>query len=86
MVFEKGTLGGGTSTSSARNGLCDLEDFHLAPLCVADPRDSHQTLGGECGPEVECPKMCRCDGTTVDCSGQGLTSVPDNIPPYASEL
>ncbi|CAK8685542.1 unnamed protein product [Clavelina lepadiformis] len=39
-----------------------------------------------CAVEVECPDQCNCDRHTVDCSGQRLTTIPDNIPPYVSEL
>uniref|UniRef100_H2YXG0 Uncharacterized protein n=1 Tax=Ciona savignyi TaxID=51511 RepID=H2YXG0_CIOSA len=43
-------------------------------------------IAAECIPEAECPNQCRCDGSIVDCSRQALTAIPDNIPPYASEL
>ncbi|XP_039262601.2 slit homolog 1 protein-like isoform X2 [Styela clava] len=43
-------------------------------------------FAGECSPEAECPDKCRCDGSVIDCSRQQLTGVPDNIPPYATEL
>lgn len=33
-----------------------------------------------------CPTQCSCTGTTVDCHGQGLRSVPRNIPRNAERL
>nr|XP_026691209.1 slit homolog 2 protein isoform X2 [Ciona intestinalis] len=50
--------------------------------------DSSSLTGpaAECIPEAECPSQCRCEGSVVDCSRQGLVTIPDNIPPYASEL
>uniref|UniRef100_A0A665WG84 Slit homolog 2 (Drosophila) n=1 Tax=Echeneis naucrates TaxID=173247 RepID=A0A665WG84_ECHNA len=33
-----------------------------------------------------CPAQCSCTGTTVDCHGQGLRSVPRNIPRNAERL
>lgn len=39
-----------------------------------------------CGPPSECPKDCVCQGTVVDCRGQNLVVIPNNIPEYATEL
>ncbi|XP_008290656.1 slit homolog 2 protein-like, partial [Stegastes partitus] len=33
-----------------------------------------------------CPAQCSCTGTTVDCHGQGLRSVPRNIPRNTERL
>ncbi|MED6287416.1 Slit 2 protein, partial [Goodea atripinnis] len=33
-----------------------------------------------------CPPQCSCTGTTVDCHGQGLRSVPRNIPRNTERL
>ncbi|TWW59349.1 Slit -like protein 2 protein [Takifugu flavidus] len=33
-----------------------------------------------------CPTQCSCTGTTVDCHGQGLRSVPRNIPRNTERL
>ncbi|XP_042170008.1 slit homolog 2 protein-like [Oncorhynchus tshawytscha] len=33
-----------------------------------------------------CPAQCSCSGSTVDCHGQGLRSVPRNIPRNAERL
>lgn len=39
-----------------------------------------------CHPPSVCPKGCTCDGTTVRCSGLGLTEFPANIPTDTTEL
>ncbi len=41
---------------------------------------------GMCMVDKDCPKECSCDGTIVDCSGRKLTSIPDNLPAYVTEL
>ncbi|XP_064631444.1 slit homolog 2 protein-like isoform X2 [Lineus longissimus] len=41
---------------------------------------------GSCNMENDCPKMCNCRGTLVDCSGKRLIRVPADIPSYATEL
>ncbi|CAG09354.1 unnamed protein product [Tetraodon nigroviridis] len=33
-----------------------------------------------------CPALCTCSGTTVDCHGLGLRSMPRNIPRNAERL
>uniref|UniRef100_A0A4W5LJ75 LRRNT domain-containing protein n=1 Tax=Hucho hucho TaxID=62062 RepID=A0A4W5LJ75_9TELE len=33
-----------------------------------------------------CPAQCSCSGSTVDCHGQGLRSVPRNIPRNTERL
>ena len=43
-------------------------------------------LSEECEIEIECPKRCRCDKSVIDCSGQGFTSVPENLPSSTAEL
>nr|CAB3266365.1 slit homolog 2 protein [Phallusia mammillata] len=40
----------------------------------------------DCLPEVDCPRHCQCDATTIDCSGQGMQEIPDNLPPYGSTI
>ena len=39
-----------------------------------------------CGPLVECPKECMCQGGVIDCRGQNLNEIPYNIPEYAIQL
>uniref|UniRef100_A0A3P8TU49 Slit homolog 2 (Drosophila) n=1 Tax=Amphiprion percula TaxID=161767 RepID=A0A3P8TU49_AMPPE len=48
--------------------------------------DYRSKLGGDCFADLACPEKCRCEGTTVDCSNQKLTKIPDHIPQYAAEL
>ncbi|XP_061627172.1 slit homolog 2 protein isoform X10 [Phyllopteryx taeniolatus] len=48
--------------------------------------DHRSKLGGDCFADLACPEKCRCEGTTVDCSNQKLTKIPDRIPQYAAEL
>uniref|UniRef100_A0A8C2DG35 Slit homolog 1 protein n=1 Tax=Cyprinus carpio TaxID=7962 RepID=A0A8C2DG35_CYPCA len=48
--------------------------------------DYRSKLGGDCFADLACPEKCRCEGTTVDCSGQKLTKIPDHIPQYTAEL
>ena len=31
------------------------------------------------GVEAECPSVCSCSGTWIDCAGRGLTSIPTDI-------
>uniref|UniRef100_A0A667WH95 Slit homolog 2 (Drosophila) n=1 Tax=Myripristis murdjan TaxID=586833 RepID=A0A667WH95_9TELE len=44
--------------------------------------DYRSKLGGDCFADLACPEKCRCEGTTVDCSNQKLTKIPDHIPQY----
>ncbi|CAG0919788.1 unnamed protein product [Notodromas monacha] len=46
----------------------------------------HAQVAGQCFQEQFCPKVCRCEGTTVNCSGKALTSVPNDVPSYATQL
>lgn len=43
-------------------------------------------LSGECRMDTDCPSMCQCDGTVVDCSGRGLKEIPRDIPLHTTEL
>ncbi|KAL9920165.1 slit guidance ligand isoform 1-T1 [Glossina fuscipes fuscipes] len=43
-------------------------------------------LSGECRIDTECPALCQCDGTIVDCSGRGLKEIPRDIPLRTTEL
>ncbi|XP_061627170.1 slit homolog 2 protein isoform X8 [Phyllopteryx taeniolatus] len=53
---------------------------------IAGTEDHRSKLGGDCFADLACPEKCRCEGTTVDCSNQKLTKIPDRIPQYAAEL
>ncbi|XP_067937916.1 slit homolog 2 protein-like isoform X2 [Watersipora subatra] len=44
------------------------------------------SLLATCDLRVECPSECACRGTTVDCSGMDLMEIPENIPPFVTEL
>uniref|UniRef100_A0A3Q3IRI7 Slit homolog 2 (Drosophila) n=1 Tax=Monopterus albus TaxID=43700 RepID=A0A3Q3IRI7_MONAL len=48
--------------------------------------DYRSKLGGDCFADLACPEKCRCEGTTVDCSNQKLTKIPDHIPQYTAEI
>uniref|UniRef100_UPI00398EF0D9 slit homolog 2 protein isoform X1 n=1 Tax=Pristiophorus japonicus TaxID=55135 RepID=UPI00398EF0D9 len=48
--------------------------------------DYRAKLSGDCFMDLACPEKCRCEGTTVDCSNQRLTKIPDHIPQYTAEL
>lgn len=39
-----------------------------------------------CEAVVACPALCTCSGTTVDCHGLGLRTMPRNIPRNAERL
>nr|XP_021331538.1 slit homolog 2 protein isoform X15 [Danio rerio] len=60
-----------------------IPGIHHINKCVEDYRSK---LGGDCFADLACPEKCRCEGTTVDCSGQKLTKIPDHIPQYTAEL
>uniref|UniRef100_A0A8C3AZA6 Slit homolog 2 (Drosophila) n=1 Tax=Cyclopterus lumpus TaxID=8103 RepID=A0A8C3AZA6_CYCLU len=47
--------------------------------------DYRSKLGGDCFADLACPEKCRCEGTTVDCSNQKLTKIPDHVPQYTAE-
>ncbi|XP_072262975.1 slit homolog 2 protein [Pyxicephalus adspersus] len=61
--------------------LCFSGIHHLG--CTEDYRSK---LNGDCFADLACPEKCRCEGTTVDCSNQKLTKIPDHIPQYTAEL
>ncbi|KAG5849469.1 hypothetical protein ANANG_G00110780 [Anguilla anguilla] len=48
--------------------------------------DYRSKLGSDCFADLACPDKCRCEGTTVDCSNQKLTRIPDHVPQYTAEL
>jgi slit 2 len=59
---------------SIKNQFAGTEDFKskYAADCRAEP--------------LECPAVCHCERTTVDCSGRGLKEIPRDIPLYTTEL
>lgn len=49
--------------------------------------DFKSKYAADCRAEpLECPAVCQCDRTTVDCSGRGLKEIPRDIPLYTTEL
>ncbi|GAB0095464.1 protein slit [Sergentomyia squamirostris] len=49
--------------------------------------DDYKTRhAGECRIDVECPSVCHCERTTVDCSARGLKEIPRDIPLHTTEL
>ncbi|XP_049328211.1 slit homolog 2 protein isoform X2 [Astyanax mexicanus] len=61
---------------------CSAKEQYFIP----GVEDYRSKLGGSCFADLACPEKCRCEGTTVDCSGQKLTKIPDHIPQYTAEL
>ena len=39
-----------------------------------------------CEDDPSCPAQCSCKGTVIDCSGKGLTEIPQELPLYTTEL
>lgn len=49
--------------------------------------EEHRTkMAGHCMSDKTCPAACACEGTVVDCSGKKLKEIPNDIPPYATDL
>lgn len=49
--------------------------------------EHHRTENaGTCNVDMACPDSCVCLGTVIDCSGRGLTAIPQDIPTYATSL
>ena len=49
--------------------------------------DLRSKYAADCRAEpLECPAVCHCERTTVDCSGRGLKEIPRDIPLYTTEL
>ncbi|XP_035894504.1 protein slit-like [Anopheles stephensi] len=48
-------------------------------LVVPSNEEPYGGGGGYFGAETQCPRLCACTGTTVDCSHRGLTQVPRKI-------
>lgn len=68
--------------ANATSFLCDL----CLLTCSTGTEDYRSKLSGDCFADLACPEKCRCEGTTVDCSNQKLTKIPDHIPQYTAEL
>uniref|UniRef100_A0A452SCC2 Slit homolog 2 protein n=1 Tax=Ursus americanus TaxID=9643 RepID=A0A452SCC2_URSAM len=61
---------------------CSAKEQYFIP----GTEDYRSKLSGDCFADLACPEKCRCEGTTVDCSNQKLTKIPDHIPQYTAEL
>uniref|UniRef100_A0A673N379 Slit homolog 1 protein n=1 Tax=Sinocyclocheilus rhinocerous TaxID=307959 RepID=A0A673N379_9TELE len=61
---------------------CSAKEQYFIP----GVEDYRSKLGGDCFADLACPEKCRCEGTTVDCSGHKLTKIPDHIPQYTAEI
>uniref|UniRef100_A0A3B5KZ23 Slit homolog 2 (Drosophila) n=1 Tax=Xiphophorus couchianus TaxID=32473 RepID=A0A3B5KZ23_9TELE len=69
-----------------KSGFSCTAAVTLLPLFISCNEDYRSKLGGDCFADLACPEKCRCEGTTVDCSNQKLTKIPDHIPQYTTEL
>ncbi|XP_061772190.1 slit homolog 2 protein isoform X4 [Nerophis ophidion] len=61
---------------------CSAREQYFIP----GAEDYRSKLGGDCFADLACPEKCRCEGTTVDCSNQKLSKIPDHLPQYTAEL
>ncbi|KAH0616282.1 hypothetical protein JD844_027288 [Phrynosoma platyrhinos] len=61
---------------------CSAKEQYFIP----GTEDYRSKLSGDCFADLACPEKCRCEGTTVDCSNQKLSKIPDHIPQYTAEL
>ncbi|XP_061882291.1 slit homolog 2 protein isoform X3 [Entelurus aequoreus] len=61
---------------------CSAREQYFIP----GAEDYRSKLGGDCFADLACPEKCRCEGTTVDCSNQKLSKIPDHVPQYTAEL
>ena len=57
-------------------------------MCLSSgTEDLRSKYAADCRVEpLECPAVCHCERTTVDCSGRGLKEIPRDIPLYTTEL
>jgi slit 2 len=56
-------------------------------LSPSGTEDFKSKYAADCRAEpLECPAVCHCERTTVDCSGRGLKEIPRDIPLYTTEL
>uniref|UniRef100_A0AAZ3RII8 Slit homolog 2 (Drosophila) n=1 Tax=Oncorhynchus tshawytscha TaxID=74940 RepID=A0AAZ3RII8_ONCTS len=67
---------------------CSAREQYIFPgiVIATSTEDYRSKLGGDCFADLACPEKCRCEGTTVDCSNQKLTKIPEHIPQYTQEL
>ncbi|KAL4843254.1 hypothetical protein H8958_008198 [Nasalis larvatus] len=61
---------------------CSAKEQYFIP----GTEDYRSKLSGDCFADLACPEKCRCEGTTVDCSNQKLSKIPEHIPQYTAEL
>uniref|UniRef100_A0A8C5REK9 Slit guidance ligand 2 n=1 Tax=Laticauda laticaudata TaxID=8630 RepID=A0A8C5REK9_LATLA len=61
---------------------CSAKEQYFIP----GTEDYRSKLSGDCFADLACPEKCRCEGTTVDCSNQKLSKIPEHLPQYTAEL
>uniref|UniRef100_A0A8C7MI57 Slit homolog 2 (Drosophila) n=1 Tax=Oncorhynchus kisutch TaxID=8019 RepID=A0A8C7MI57_ONCKI len=69
-----------------QNSIKAIPAGAFSPYKKLRTEDYRSKLGGDCFADLACPEKCRCEGTTVDCSNQKLTKIPEHIPQYTQEL
>ncbi|XP_036790169.1 slit homolog 2 protein isoform X2 [Oncorhynchus mykiss] len=77
---------GARCTSPRRLGNKRIGQIKSKKFRCSGTEDYRSKLGGDCFADLACPEKCRCEGTTVDCSNQKLTKIPEHIPQYTQEL
>lgn len=67
-----------------------MEEFSVVNnfyhITIGSWDEMRMKLSGECRIDVDCPSMCQCDGTIVNCSGRSLKEIPRDIPLHTTEL
>ncbi|XP_076063489.1 protein slit-like [Oratosquilla oratoria] len=58
----------------------------LKPKYFRCTSDLRLRYAGRCKEEGSCPLNCHCDGSRVDCSGRGITTLPREFPPTTTYL
>jgi hypothetical protein len=55
--------------------------------CVCAGSEQYVTAGaGECAFDVDCPSMCTCTETRIDCAHRQLDRVPTPLPRFVTHL
>lgn len=69
-----------------RNNRKRFAQLHPDKFRCKGAEELRTRYADQCLVDNKCPKQCVCDGTIVDCSRQGLQSLPDDVPTFATEL
>ncbi|KAJ6647852.1 Protein slit [Pseudolycoriella hygida] len=82
------SLANGTfeSMKSIQTLPCLTQLLYITCLYVSGIEEYRTRYAGECRIDAECPSVCHCDRTTVDCSGRNLKEIPRDVPLYTTEL